>query len=1119
MPDVREPPPALTCTPWHLRAGQVCHRRCKWPARARESNDKDVIPQGKGLTRWVGGASRHTWLGRHELWLFLLLLLAYTYFFPRWADPNQNSRLDTIVALVDQGTLRIDDYVDNTVDYAKFEGHYYSDKAPGTALLGIPVYAVLKPIFDLPPISRLLDRAAASDAFAATLREEGTGLLEHKIRFAVTQFVVTWIVVSLPAALLGVLLYRFLGHFTRREAYRLGVTLIYGLASIAFPYAGAFYGHQLAAFFLFAAFYLLFAPSQPTNPTNGRANRPTTKRLLLAGFLLGWAVVTEYPTAIIAGLIFLYGLSRADSARERLRDRWVALIVGGLLPAALMAAFNLAVFHTPLPVGYRYSELWTEQHSSGFMSLGLPHSEALWGITFSPFRGLFFLSPVLLLALPGFYVLWTRRRWRAEFWLSALSVASFFIFNGSSIMWWGGFAIGPRYLVPVLPFLAWPLVLWLERWGDRLWVITLTGVLALWSFLLVWGETLGGQAFPPDTIRDTLTGYTWPHLRAGDVARNAGMILELSGWMSLLPLALLMGTLILALYRLSRPGSLESQSADAELIITQSLSYSAAARRAVYRLDLVLSVSLLLLTLLSRLPFRGQILYHWDSVNFAYALEKFDISQGQPHPPGYIGYVWLARLVNGFFGDPQATFVWLSVVGSGLAVVAVYLLGRRWLERHAVSQVERHAVSQVERHAVSQVERRVGLVAALLLASSPLFWFYGEVALPHALDGLLVILSAWMLFEVMQGQRKALIPAAVFLALAGALRQQTPIFLAPLALYAGYLGLIKPLGWKKGIIAALPAIVLFGLLCAAWFFPLINSVGGLARYRQVVGAYTNEFNATTSIFMQGGRFGLTRNLRKLGTYTLYGWGAALLPFALYAGGWLLKPQWRMDRRRLGFLLAWTTPSLAFYTLIHMGQQGLVFVFLPALLLISAEATVHILRGQRPQVLVAVVALLVAVNGSVFLFLPEYPLTSDRVKLLTRDTIENRDAYFQSRLDALQARFAPEHTVIVADSWRHVTFYLPQYAWLPYDVVSKWESGEGQAKDRQPQQISPEQLGLASGSGPVYVVLFDPSLYPFNRSPERTLTFPLPGDDLRYFSLTAGEFLSTGPEEIRVVEKP
>ena len=54
--------------------------------------------------------------------LFLLLVLCYTYTLPRWADPNQNSRLDMVVAVVDEGTFRIDEYVENTVDYAKVGG-------------------------------------------------------------------------------------------------------------------------------------------------------------------------------------------------------------------------------------------------------------------------------------------------------------------------------------------------------------------------------------------------------------------------------------------------------------------------------------------------------------------------------------------------------------------------------------------------------------------------------------------------------------------------------------------------------------------------------------------------------------------------------------------------------------------------------------------------------------------------------------------------------------------------------------------------------------------------------------------------------------------------------------
>lgn len=53
----------------------------------------------------------------NEIILVLLLLVCYTYFLPRWADPNQNSRLDMVVAVVEDGTFQIDAYVENTVDY------------------------------------------------------------------------------------------------------------------------------------------------------------------------------------------------------------------------------------------------------------------------------------------------------------------------------------------------------------------------------------------------------------------------------------------------------------------------------------------------------------------------------------------------------------------------------------------------------------------------------------------------------------------------------------------------------------------------------------------------------------------------------------------------------------------------------------------------------------------------------------------------------------------------------------------------------------------------------------------------------------------------------------------
>ena len=60
---------------------------------------------------------------------------AYFYGGGGW---NQNSRFDLLRAILEQHTLRIDSYHDNTEDKAHFAGHYYSDKAPGLVFLALP---------------------------------------------------------------------------------------------------------------------------------------------------------------------------------------------------------------------------------------------------------------------------------------------------------------------------------------------------------------------------------------------------------------------------------------------------------------------------------------------------------------------------------------------------------------------------------------------------------------------------------------------------------------------------------------------------------------------------------------------------------------------------------------------------------------------------------------------------------------------------------------------------------------------------------------------------------------------------------------------------------------------
>jgi len=216
----------------------------------------------------------------------------------------------------------------------------------------------------------------------------------------------------------------------------------------------------------------------------------------------------------------------------------VFLGLGMVPPLACMAIYNLLIFGTLLPVGYAHSALWQNEHQTGFFSLSYPTLGAFWGITFGTYRGLFFMSPVLLLGLAGLVLLARRREYRAEALLCAWCVLSFVVFNSSSLMWSGGFGVGPRYLVPMLPFLAVGVAVAVERWRGSPAFRVLFGLLLAWSFAATWALTIGGQAFPTDDP-SPLGNLALPALGRGDIARNLGTLAGLHGWWSLLPLAIL----------------------------------------------------------------------------------------------------------------------------------------------------------------------------------------------------------------------------------------------------------------------------------------------------------------------------------------------------------------------------------------------------------------------------------------------------------------------------------------------------------------------------------------------------------------------------------------------------
>ena len=158
---------------------------------------------------------------RRALLIFAVTFISYAYFY-QGGGWNQNSRFDLVRAIVEQGTLRIDAYHENTKDKAYYQGHYYSDKAPGLALLALPAAAIARPML----------RATGIDPASPR------GLIA-------TSYLVTIVAVALPTALACACLFLIVLRLGSRESAALFAALSMGLATPIWAYATLFWGHAL----------------------------------------------------------------------------------------------------------------------------------------------------------------------------------------------------------------------------------------------------------------------------------------------------------------------------------------------------------------------------------------------------------------------------------------------------------------------------------------------------------------------------------------------------------------------------------------------------------------------------------------------------------------------------------------------------------------------------------------------------------------------------------------------------------------------------------------------------------------------------------------------------------
>jgi hypothetical protein len=368
-----------------------------------------------------------------------------------WA---QLAHFAEVRALAD-GSKTIDRWHWETGDVAWIDGHYYSVKSPGTAALSVPLYLAID------AGARGAATAAAHNASEAYhprwtpndqfpyrqygYSEERALRVESQIE---ANTPVVWGLTLLAAVIPSVLLLLMVRSIGDRlePGYGTAAAITLGLGTILMVFAAEFFSHAVSAALAFAAFAVLMRE---------RAGPPRLSLVAAAGLLAGLAITFEYQVGLVGIVLCAYAVWRASPVK-----RGLAYAAGGLVGALPVFAYNWWTLGSPLQ--FAYGDAVARIGLSGHAEVGL-NDDGFFGITFPRpdaavdlllgGRGLLVLTPVLALAVVG-VVLMHRRGHRAEALTIAGVSAVYFLYDSAYWQPYGGGTPGPRFLIPMLPFLA-----------------------------------------------------------------------------------------------------------------------------------------------------------------------------------------------------------------------------------------------------------------------------------------------------------------------------------------------------------------------------------------------------------------------------------------------------------------------------------------------------------------------------------------------------------------------------------------------------------------------------------------------------------------------------------------
>lgn len=198
--------------------------------------------------------------------------------------------------------------------------------------------------------------------------------------------------------------------------------------------------------------------------------------LILIGFFEGIAVTARIGAVVVFFVFALFSFFQEGLDKKSGWRNVVKFSAGAAIPLILLGIYNQVHFGSPFRSAFQGQVMGRIQWPF----------EGLAGFLFSPAKGLFLFSPILI-----FFPVAIFKTWRSglQAHVAAIGIVLHFLFWSSYADWWGGWGFGARYLAEILPFIIFVTALFIHHvWSllkegrGKIILIILLVILALMSF-------------------------------------------------------------------------------------------------------------------------------------------------------------------------------------------------------------------------------------------------------------------------------------------------------------------------------------------------------------------------------------------------------------------------------------------------------------------------------------------------------------------------------------------------------------------------------------------------------------------------------------------------------------